>query len=478
MRGDSTNRSLLAAGIAVASLLLLSACFGGGGGGASQVATLRIFTGSVEISVDDATFVAGTDGQQLSEGTTVRTGADGRASIDWFDGSVTRLDFGTTFKIVTMELADDESKVIEGEQTSGNSYSRVTALTDSASRFDIETPTATASVQGTIYAIFLNPDGTSIVAVIEGTVTTGGIQIGAGFMSTIDENGNAGDPEPIPDDLIDDDWILFNCEVDDGPECPDDTPPTTVAGPEETTTTSTTTTTTTTVPATTTTRPRPPATTTTVAGAATTTTVAGPVQPTTTTVPGATTTTTAPPATTTTVPPTTTTVPGTTTTTIPPTTTTTTLAPGPAASIQLVGSTAHLGVGCSRTYTANLLDANGNLVDDDGTVVTFSEVDPGGSGGGNLIYSGGPSATASNGVASKTVTGSSTGSVKLQASAGALVSNLIGFQVHPNCAEGGAVAPGAGDGFGDAPFGIAAAALLAILGVGLVVTGRRRMRIA
>ena len=84
----------------------------------------------------------------------MRTGPDGRASVEYFDGSLTRLDFDTSFTLVTLEELGDApaSRVIESSQAQGNSYHRVTELSDARSRFEIQTPTATASVipaQGT-----------------------------------------------------------------------------------------------------------------------------------------------------------------------------------------------------------------------------------------------------------------------------------------------------------------------------------------
>ena len=277
------RRSLI--GLAIVAVMAFAAC-GGGGSSDAASAVLRVHAGSVDVDAGDG-FSPGSDGQVLGQGTTVRTGADGRASIEWFDGSVTRLDFGTTFTIVTMERLDGDSKVIEAEQSSGNTYSRVTALTDSASRFDIDTPTATASVQGTIYAVLVNADGSTTIAVIEGSVDSNGTTVAEGTYVTVDAEGNVSDPQPIPADLIDEDWIVYNCELDDGPDCPDDgTTTTTVAGPEEpttTTTSSTTTTSTTTTTTTTTPPPLPPpttTTTTTVPPTTTTTTIAtGPTEP-------------------------------------------------------------------------------------------------------------------------------------------------------------------------------------------------------
>ena len=273
------RRSLI--GLAIVAVMALAAC---GGGGSSDVASavLRVHAGSVDVDAGDG-FSPGSDGQVLGQGTTVRTGADGRASIEWFDGSVTRLDFGTTFTILTMEHLDGDGKVIEAEQTSGNTYNRVTELTGSASRFDIDTPTATASVQGTIYAVLLNADGSTTIAVIEGSVDSNGTIVAEGTYVTVDAEGNVSDPQPIPADLIDGDWIVYNCELDEGPDCPDpgNTTTTTVAGPEEPTTTTSSTTTTST---TTTTAPPPPPPTTTPTTTTTTTTTVPPTTTTTTTI--------------------------------------------------------------------------------------------------------------------------------------------------------------------------------------------------
>jgi len=195
-------------------------------GSTDETAELQILAGTVEVAVGDGDFGAATDGQVLEAGYTVRTGADGRAAIEYFDGSVTRLDHDTTFTITTLETLDndDESTVIEGEQANGSTYNRVVSLTDSASRFDVVTPTATASVQGTVYAIFQNSDGSTTVAVVDGDVnvitTDGENPVSTGFMVLIQADGTVGDPVPIPPDLLDDDWIVFNqCDLDDERDC-------------------------------------------------------------------------------------------------------------------------------------------------------------------------------------------------------------------------------------------------------------------
>ncbi|HET7236409.1 MAG TPA: FecR domain-containing protein [Actinomycetota bacterium] len=211
-------------------LLVASACTGTAT--AKQVATLRILEGQVEVQEGDADPAPGVDGASLNEGDIVITGPDGRAAIEYFDGSETRLDFNTSFELVTLETIDNDagSKVIEASQANGNSYNRVTELTDAESRFDIETPTATASVQGTDYAVILNPDGSTTVATFDGTVSAGAgdstTDVLTGTMVVIGADGTVGDPQPIPDDLLNSDWITFNqCEVDQVRDCTPEPPP-------------------------------------------------------------------------------------------------------------------------------------------------------------------------------------------------------------------------------------------------------------
>jgi PKD repeat protein len=204
----------------VLALLLVGAVliFSGGTASAEQVATLDIGGGVVQVQPKGSdAFQPGTEEQSLHEGDTVRTGPGGRASIDYFDGSETRLDFDTTFTLRTLDN-EDGSKVIRGEQGSGNSYNRVAQVTDSESRFEVETPTATASVQGTVYALIVD-DGASTVAVLEGVVETTGdgvsVSVPAGRMVVVGVGGSVGVVREISDELLSSDWLSHNlCDVD------------------------------------------------------------------------------------------------------------------------------------------------------------------------------------------------------------------------------------------------------------------------
>ena len=198
----------------------------GGTASAKQIATLHLFGGPVDVQTKGSdAFEPGTEGQSLHEGDTVRTGSTGRATIEYFDDSLTRLDHDTTFTLVTLETLDneDDSKVIRGEQGDGNSYNRVAELTDSESRFEVETPTATASVQGTVYALIIE-NGSTTVAVLEGVVKTNGTgasaTVPAGKMVVVDAGGNLGAVQQISDELLSSPWLSYNlCDVDEEETC-------------------------------------------------------------------------------------------------------------------------------------------------------------------------------------------------------------------------------------------------------------------
>ena len=211
----------------VLALLLVGAVlvFSGGTASAKQFATLRLLGGQVAVQTGSGAFETGEDGTSLREGDTVRTGPDGRASIEYFDGSLTRLDFDTSFTLVTLETLGNEaaSKVIESSQADGNSYHRVAELADAQSRFETETPTTTASVNGTEYALLVS-DGSTTIAVVSGVVTASGattsVDVPAGKMVIVGTGGTVGPIQDIPRGLLDSDWLSFNrCQTDDAPAC-------------------------------------------------------------------------------------------------------------------------------------------------------------------------------------------------------------------------------------------------------------------
>lgn len=217
-RGILAGSVLLVAGALVATYLILTA----GPAQSRQFATFHLQEGTVEIQRAGAgDFSAAAEGQTLREGDVIRTGPDGRAEIEYFDGSITRLDLNTTFRIVALtDDAESGSTVIEADQASGGTFSRVVELSGSESRFETSTPTAVASVRGTDYFVLFNDDETQIVGVIEGVVNVGGtvgddISLTALRGVNVSPSGVLGAPFDLPPELLNSDFLRWNlCERD------------------------------------------------------------------------------------------------------------------------------------------------------------------------------------------------------------------------------------------------------------------------
>lgn len=217
-RGVLAGSILLVIGALVGTYLILTA----GPAQSRQFATFHLQEGTVEIQrAGQGAFAEAAEGQTLREGDVIRTGPDGRAEIEYFDGSITRLDFNTTFTIVALtDDAEGGSTVIEADQASGGTFSRVVELTGSQSRFETSTPTAVASVRGTDYFVLMNDDATQIVGVIEGVVDVTGaaddeVSLTALKGVNVSAAGALGAPFDLPPELLNSDFLRWNlCEVD------------------------------------------------------------------------------------------------------------------------------------------------------------------------------------------------------------------------------------------------------------------------
>jgi hypothetical protein len=217
-RGIVAGSIVLVVGALLATYLILTAA----PAQSRQFATFHLQEGTVEIQrAGEGAFAEAAEGQTLREGDVIRTGPDGRAEIEYFDGSITRLDFNTTFTIVALsDDAEDGSTVIEADQTSGGTFSRVVELTGSQSRFETSTPTAVASVRGTDYFVLMNDDDTQTVGVIEGLVDvrgTGGGEVGLTALKGVNVStaGALSAPFDLPPELLNSDFLRWNlCERD------------------------------------------------------------------------------------------------------------------------------------------------------------------------------------------------------------------------------------------------------------------------
>jgi hypothetical protein len=108
----------------------------------------------------------------VKAGDRIRTGAEGSAVLTFFDGSVTELKPMAELSIARMTAQrTGGDRVIVLHQWLGESNNRVEPRVDEGSRFSVQTASVVASVQGTAFALIMEPDGTTHLKVEEGVVS-------------------------------------------------------------------------------------------------------------------------------------------------------------------------------------------------------------------------------------------------------------------------------------------------------------------
>ncbi len=106
----------------------------------------------------------------VQAGDKIDTGAEGRCTLNWIDGTRIRMEPGT-------ELTVQKCQIYKGAEQSafrldiGKIWIRVLRVLSQQDKFLINTPTATAGVRGTMFAVEVAADGSTEISVYEGQVT-------------------------------------------------------------------------------------------------------------------------------------------------------------------------------------------------------------------------------------------------------------------------------------------------------------------
>jgi hypothetical protein len=134
--------------------------------------TLSVFSGSIEIqAAEETSWQQGADGMTLSAGDRIRTAANSSALLTFFEGSTIKLEPETDVQIQQVERAQDESVRITLKQWLGRTWSRVVKMAGPGSHYEIETPSATAVVRGTLFSTSVDEAGSTEVATTSGLVS-------------------------------------------------------------------------------------------------------------------------------------------------------------------------------------------------------------------------------------------------------------------------------------------------------------------
>lgn len=134
---------------------------------ASLAATLGEFSGDVQARADQqAEFAAASLGEALYLNGQVQTGADGRARLDFSDGTLVRVSPDTLF---TVALVEDAGGGLL--KSLSMTFGRLWVVLNGGS-LEVETPSGVASVRGSYMMVEQDPDtGDMTVTCLEGTCT-------------------------------------------------------------------------------------------------------------------------------------------------------------------------------------------------------------------------------------------------------------------------------------------------------------------
>ena len=162
---------------------------------------LSILNGSADVAHGGGAFAAATDGDLLSGGDRVRTGAASNALISFFDGSTIELEPQAEVTVTDIS-ANDGSITIKLSQSIGRTWSSIHKFTDSRSTYEVKTPAATATVRGTGLDITVGADGTTKVAVTDGAAIVNAqgvdVTVAAGTQTTVPQGAPPAPASPIP----------------------------------------------------------------------------------------------------------------------------------------------------------------------------------------------------------------------------------------------------------------------------------------
>jgi len=129
--------------------------------------------GPVLVSHVGGDFVPACTGDLVASGDTIRTGSGASAQITYFEGSTVRVEPQTELVVESLRTEPDGGTVIGMTQTLGRTWHVVTKLIEGTSRYEVRTPSSTASVRGTVFAVDVSIDAdgpTATVTTKEGVV--------------------------------------------------------------------------------------------------------------------------------------------------------------------------------------------------------------------------------------------------------------------------------------------------------------------
>jgi len=115
--------------------------------------TVTVLGGAVSVHHRTGPVAQAVDGEVIGPGDSIETGADGRAVLTYFEGSTVEIEPGSSLSVTALSTEPDGATVVEMTQNLGRSWHVVTRILSGASKYQVRTPSATASVRGTAFQV-------------------------------------------------------------------------------------------------------------------------------------------------------------------------------------------------------------------------------------------------------------------------------------------------------------------------------------
>lgn len=170
---------------------------------AQTVATLADVQGAVHVkSGPTGEWEPASDGDTVSAGDSIRTGASGQAVIRWDGGNALKVFPLSQMRISELAIQGNSSRAGLDLQN-GRLLAKAAKLRTHDSAFEIKTPTAIAAVRGTAFDVSMSQQTKNTTfAVVDGSIYVSAgdevIIVSEGFESVVESAGSPSKPQPIP----------------------------------------------------------------------------------------------------------------------------------------------------------------------------------------------------------------------------------------------------------------------------------------
>jgi hypothetical protein len=155
--------SVFIVGVMAMGAVALMGVAAGAASSDTSLASLKITADNVSVKPKGKAYADAKDGMALKQGDTIKTDANGRATIEYTDGSLTRLAGSTVFTL--SKLTDERGgRQTQGTLSVGETWNRAAKVSETGS-FEVKAGGTTAAVEGTAFVAKCvpNTDGTQAV---------------------------------------------------------------------------------------------------------------------------------------------------------------------------------------------------------------------------------------------------------------------------------------------------------------------------